>query len=176
MTVEAFLERNFAEPLRPDRFLEAARELQWCFDLHRVRWNSSFLALDGHSMICAFSTPDMESARLAMRDPSTDLSRFWPGTVHVATPDIVPTVVVERTFATPVRYEDIKALGDAKAWCSSVYGVNHAHTVFSRDRKRMLCFYSAPDAEAVRSVQCEAGAPFDRIWAGTTLAPEPLPA
>jgi hypothetical protein len=171
MTVETFLERRFDEPLRPSRVLDAGREAQWCFDLHRVRWNGSFLALDGRSMICAFSTPDMESARLAMRDPRTDLSRFWPGTLHVATPGIVPTVVVERTFAAPVRYEDLKALGEAKAWCMNAYNAKHAHTAFSLDRKRMLCFYSAPDAEAVRSVQRESGAPFDTIWAGISIAP-----
>ena len=171
MTVKAFLERNFAEPLTRDRVLDAGSGAQWCFDLHRVRWNGSFLALDGHSMICVFAAPDMESARLALRDPKTDLSRFWPGTLHVAAAGIEPTVAVERTFAAPVRYEDIEALGKAKAWCSSTHHVQHAYTAFSLDRKRMLCFYSAPDAEAVRRVQREAGAPFDAIWAGISIAP-----
>ena len=30
---------------------------------------------------------------------------------------------------------------------------------------------AAPDAEAVRSVQRESGAPFDTIWAGISIAP-----
>ena len=34
----------------------------------------------------------------------------------------------------------------------------------SKDGRRMICEYEAPDAETVRRVQLEAGAPFDRIW------------
>jgi hypothetical protein len=171
MSVEAFLERSFDEPLSPADVVDGGRESQWCFDLHRVRWNGSFLSLDGRSMICAFSAPDMESARLALRDPGTDLSRFWPGTFHGGNATIVPNVVVERTFAAPVRYEDIKALGDAKAWCYETRNVKYAHTVFALDRTRMLCFFRAPDAEAVRSAQRETGAPFSAVWAGTPVMP-----
>jgi hypothetical protein len=171
MSVEAFLERNFDEPLTPADVVDGGRESRWCFDLHRVRWNGSFLSLDGRSMICAFSAPDMESARLALRDPGTDLSRFWPGTLQGGGTGIVPNVVVERTFATPVTYEDIKALGDAKAWCYETHHVKYAHTAFALDGKRMLCFYRAPDAEAVRRAQRETGAPFDAVWAGTAVMP-----
>ena len=171
MTVTAFLERTFAEPLTPADVIEGGRESQWCFDLHRVQWHGSFLALDGRTMICSFSAPDMESARLAMRDPETDLSRFWPATRYAGAAAVTPNVVVERSFATPVRYEDIKALGAAKAWCLETYQVKHAHSAFSLDRKRMLCFYLAPDAEAVRNVQREAGAPFSAIWAGSSVIP-----
>jgi hypothetical protein len=171
MTVEAFLERTFDEPLTPADVVDGGREAQWCFDLHRVRWNGSFLARDGRTMICAFSAPDMESARLAMRDPDTDLSRFWPGTVYGAPGGILPNVVVERSFAAPVRYEDIKALGEAAAWCLETYNVKYSHTFCSLDGKRMLCFYSAPDAEAVRRVQREAGAPVSAIWTGSSVLP-----
>jgi hypothetical protein len=173
MTVEAFLERTFDEPLTPADVLGGGREAQWCFDLHRVRWNGSFLARNGHALICAFSAPDMESARLAMRDPDTDLSRFWPGTVHGdAAAAGRANVVVERSFDSAVRYEDIKALGNAKAWCFDTYNVKYSHTFFSLDGKRMLCFYSAPDIEAVRSVQREAGAPVSAIWTGSAVLPK----
>lgn len=171
MSVEAFLERNFDEPLTPADVVDGGRASQWCFDLHRVRWNGSFLALDGRTMICTFSAPDMESARLAMRDPDTDLSRFWPGTLHGGKAGIVPNVVVERAFPAPVRYEDVKALAEAKAWCYETYNVQYAHTVLALDRKRMLCFYRAPDAEAVRNAQRETGAPFTAVWAGTSVMP-----
>jgi len=171
MTANLFLERTFAEPLKPEDVREGGRESAWCLDLHRVRWQGSFLALDGRTMICTFSAPDMESARLALRDPDTDLSRLWPGTVHPGTSGATPNVVVERSFAAPVRYEDIKALGEAKAWCLETYNVTYSHTFFSLDGKRMLCFYLAPDTEAVRSVQREAGAPVSAIWAGGAVTP-----
>ena len=170
MTPSLFLERTFDDSLTPADVLEGGRTSARCFGLYRVQWHGSFLALDGRTMICTFSAPDMESARQALRDPGTDLSRLWAGSVHGAT-GVVPNVVVERSFAAPVRYEDIKALGEAAAWCLDTYKVKYAHTFFSRDRRRMLCFYAAPDAEAVRSVQREAGAPVSAIWTGSAIAP-----
>ena len=171
MTVEAFLERNFGEPLTPSAVIDGGGKSQWCFDLHRVRWNGSFLSLDGRTMICAFSAPDMESVRLAMRDLDTDVSRFWPGTLLGGKSGIVPNVVVERAFAAPARYEDIQALSANNAWCYETYDVKFSHTLFALDATRMLCFYSAPDAEAVRKVQREVGAPFSAVWAGTAILP-----
>ena len=171
MTVELILERSFAEPLTGDDVAEGGRESKWCFDLHHVRWNGSFLALDGRSLICSFSAPDMESARLALRDPDMDLSRFWSGSVYRGASPVTPNVVVERSFDAPVPFEDVKALGEAKAWCLDTYKVKYSHSVHSLDRKRMLCFYLAPDAEAVRSVQREAGAPVSAIWSGSSVTP-----
>jgi hypothetical protein len=113
----------------------------------------------------------MESARQALRDPDTDLSRFWPGKVFRGANPVTPNVVVERSFTTPVRYEDLKALAEAKAWCFDTHNVKYSHTFQSLDGKRMLCFYSAPDAEAVRSVQRETGAPVTVIWAGSPVLP-----
>jgi hypothetical protein len=172
MTANLIFERTFDEPLTPADVVDSGRESKQCFDMHRVRWHGSFLALDGRTMVCKFSAPDMESARLALRDPDTDLKGLWSGTVHGGT-GVVPNVIVERSFATPVTYEDIKALGDAKAWCLDTYNVKYSHTFFSLDRKRMLCFYLAPDTEAVRSVQREAGAPVSAIWAGSSVLPGP---
>ena len=77
----------------------------------------------------------------------------------------------EQWFDAPVAFESIKALSQKAAWCLDTYKVKYSHSVHSLDRKRMLCFYAAPDAEAVRSVQREARAPVSAIWAGTTVAP-----
>jgi hypothetical protein len=170
MATNLFLERTFDDPLTPEAVIEGGRESKWCFDTHRVRWHGSFLSRDGHTMICKFSAPDMEAARRALRDPDTDLTGLWSGTVHLGGP-VAPNVAVERSFAEPVRYEDIKALIGAKAWCLDTYNVKYAHSFFSADGKRMLCFYAAPDAEAVRNVQREAGAPAEAIWTGSLIRP-----
>jgi hypothetical protein len=37
-------------------------------------------------------------------------------------------------------------------------------TLFSTDRKRMICLYHAPDAESVRLAQRAAGMPFGEVW------------
>jgi hypothetical protein len=172
MTARLFLERTFDEPLTVEDVSAGGRELRWCLDVHRCRWHGSFLALDGRTMICSFSGPDMESARIALRDPDMDLSHFWAGTEYRGANTVAPNVVVERQFEAPVLFEDIKALSQAAAWCLDTYNVKYSHSIHSLDRKRMLCFYSAPDAEAVRSVQREARAPVSAIWAGTSVTPE----
>jgi hypothetical protein len=167
-----FLERTFAEALTRDDVLEGGRESASCFDLYRVRWHGSFLAGNGHTMICRFSAADMESARQALRDPDVDLSRFWSGTVHKSGKPGTPNVVVERAFAKPVRFEDIAAIGLGKPWCFETYRATHTHSFFSLDGKRMLCFYAAPDAEAVRVANREAAMPVAGVWAGSLITPD----
>jgi hypothetical protein len=173
MTANLFLERTFDEPLTREDVLGAASESARCFDLYRVDWHGSFLSTDGRRMVCRFSAVDMESGRLALRDPEVDLSRFWSGTVHRGLNAVTPNVVVERSFAAPVRFEDIAAIGLAKPWCFETHRVAHSHSFFSRDGKRMLCFYQAPDAEAVRMAQREAAIPADAVWACASIAPAP---
>jgi hypothetical protein len=172
MTTHVFLERTFAEALTPDDVLGGSRESAWCFDLHRVRWHSSFLARDGRAMVCRFSAPDLESARIALRDSNADVSRLWLGAVHEASRAAVPNVVVERSFAAPVRFEDIAAAERAKSWCLETHRVHPTHSYLSLDGRRMLCFYEAPDAEAVRASQREADMPVDGVWAGTRIVPK----
>lgn len=73
-------------------------------------------------------------------------------------------VLVERTFTEPVSFEEIQALEDAGSWCLDAYRVTFLKTLFAEDRRRMLCVYEAPDAEAVRSAERKAGVPFDLAW------------
>jgi hypothetical protein len=77
----------------------------------------------------------------------------------------VELVIVERRFASPVDFGTIQALEDAGAWCLQAHQVTFLKTHFSRDRMRMLCLYEAPDAEAVRVAERQAGVPFERAWA-----------
>jgi hypothetical protein len=81
-------------------------------------------------------------------------------------------VMVERSFDSPVAFEDIQALEDAGAWCLEAHQVTFIKTFFSADRKRMLCLYEAPDAESVRLAQKKAEVPFDCAWSCTALVPE----
>ena len=74
-------------------------------------------------------------------------------------------VLVERRFETPVDFESIQSIESAGAGCLRAHQVTCVQTFFSRDRKRMLCLYQAPDAESVRVAERKAGVPFDRAWA-----------
>jgi hypothetical protein len=72
--------------------------------------------------------------------------------------------VVERSFEQAPDLEQLQEMERRAAWCLSTHRVTFLRTFFSADRKRMICMYTAPDAEAVRVVQRQSGLPYDRVW------------
>lgn len=80
-------------------------------------------------------------------------------------------VVVERSFEEPMRFDDLQAVEEAFAWCLEQNRVRFIRSYFSADRKRMICLYEAPDAEAVRNVNRQAGMPADRIYTVSVHSP-----
>jgi hypothetical protein len=175
----AILEREFDIPLSREDFGEMAARSGGCFGLHAVDWQHSMLAAGGRKLICWFQSRDLESVRIVLRSDDGDISDIWPGvemsmnlwsgTVHDA-PDAdveairTANVVVERRWDEPVALEDIQAIEDAGASCLEMRNVRFLRTFFANDRKRMLCLYSAPDAESVRQAQHEAGMPVENVW------------
>jgi hypothetical protein len=81
-------------------------------------------------------------------------------------------VIVERSFEEPVEYGAIQDVEDRGRRCLEVRQVRFVRTWFSKDRRRMICLYEAPDAEAVRSAQRKVGLAFDRAWS-CTFNPRP---
>lgn len=78
-------------------------------------------------------------------------------------------VLVERRFDEATSFDDLQAQEDAFAWCAAQHQVTFIRSYFSKDRKRMVCEYEAPDAEAVRRLQRTASMPFERIWTATAF-------
>ncbi len=70
-------------------------------------------------------------------------------------------VLVERSFSEPAVFEELAEREKGKAWCLEAHDVTFVRSYFSADKKRMFCLYRAPDAEAVRKAQTDAGMPFD---------------
>lgn len=179
MTTNLFLERKFSPPRQPGDVLASAVRSAECFGMHKVNWSWSFLSFDGGRMLCLFSAPDMESARIAMRQNEIDATVLWRGTLHYA-PDAIAgserraKVLVERSFSEPVEMQRIQAIEDAGINCLESRRVQAVCSYFSVDRKRMICLYAAPDAESVREAQREAGVPFDDAWAFRLLGPSDL--
>jgi len=167
---ELILERRFDPAITSADVMALAEESGGCFALYRVDWRQSFLSMDGHRLICWLAAPDAESARLALRQGGVAEHLIWPGTVHDAPGAGAPTwqqanVAVERRWEEPVVLDDIQAIEDAGAGCLATHQVRFARTFFSSDRRRMICLYQAPDAEAVRNAQRQAGMPVESIWA-----------
>jgi hypothetical protein len=76
-----------------------------------------------------------------------------------------PLAVAERSFAEPVRFEDIQAIEESGAWCLTVHAVEYIRSYFAIDRRRMLCLYTAPDVEAVRTRRCASSSSSPRLMA-----------
>ena len=174
-------ERVFDVPMTAQRYLEIGRAGASCFDLYRVTYKGSYLAKDGLRAICVFNAPDAEALRNVARDLAMPARAVWSGTYHhpPATADMAPdgrqTVVVERCFPEPETLDNLQSREDARAWCLDAYGVTFLKTYFSLDRRRMVCVYAAPDAEAVRRVQDTTGLPYDRAWAADVLGWQAAP-
>jgi len=88
----------------------------------------------------------------------------------------MPCVVVERAWEEPAEIAAIQAIEDRGAWCLQRHAVRFVRSYFSADRRRMICLYEAPDAEAVRAAQQQAGMPLTRVWTATILESGPAPA
>jgi hypothetical protein len=166
---DIFVQREYDPPLTDESFWQMARDAAGCLDIYRVEWQRSLLSADGRRLVCWFRAPDAESTRLALRQAGSAQAAPWPGTIHDspaadAPPADAANVVVERSFEEPVALEEIQAIEDASASCLEVRDVQFVRTFFSRDRKRMICLYRAPDAEAVREAQRVAGMPVDTVW------------
>jgi Nickel responsive protein SCO4226-like len=159
------LERKFDPAISVDDFMEMAREGVDCMPLYRVVWRESLMSADGNHLLCRFEAPDTEAVRMVARDTHPKAKIAWAGTVHDTGREGDATVVVERSFEAAVTLEELQAREDAAAWCMEQHQVTFLRTFFSLDRKRMICLYSAPDAESVRVAQKQAKMPVERVWA-----------
>ena len=174
---DVFLEQRFDPPVSASGLREQFRLASNCFEMHRIGWQASLLSADGQHCVCQFSCADAESLRIALRQVGANIDAIWSGTVHLAV-GVSPSeqapanVIVTRRFDEPVTLESIQAIEDAGAWCLEVHKVKFVCTFFSRDRKRMICLYCAPDAESVRLAQRQASMPVDQVWSFNSVRPE----
>jgi hypothetical protein len=165
---DVFMESTFEQPLAEGEFEAMLESNSGCFGLYRVEWQQSCLSSDRRRMFCWFTAPDLESMRQALRKSKSE-SPCWAGTIHDAPSTNAPplehaNVLVERSWPDPVTLDEIQAKEDRGAWCLETHGVKFVRTYFSLDRRRMMCLYSAADAESVRIAQRQAGMPVDAIW------------
>jgi hypothetical protein len=79
----------------------------------------------------------------------------------------VTDVLVERTFDPALRDEELRAVSRAVGKCLDLHRVRWRASFLARDRRRMLCHFEAPDAEAVRNVFRLAGTAVAGLWAVT---------
>jgi len=178
---EVVLIRRFDDPIGADYLHAAAAALGWCRSLHGVTPLLHFLARDGLRCACVFGAPDAEAVRNVIRaGKRSEPEGLWACTIHPGMDDdgsgdpvahpAHALVMVERTFAQPMVFEELRAVTNRNGACFQRHDVRFARSYFSADRRRMVCLYQAPDAEAVRQANRTAGLPFDRIWPARLVA------
>jgi hypothetical protein len=170
---DVLAERFFESPVIADDVTEMAKGGAGCLDDWNVNWRGSYLVPDGKRMICHFESVDVESVRMALRQAGWQGEvKVWPITIHEKTSQLPRTIVVERYFDEPTELQALQDVEDASAWCLDKYEVKFVATFFSLDRKQMLCFYDASDAESVRQAQREASMPFEKVWPCERIRPK----
>jgi hypothetical protein len=169
---DIIVERDLDPPVTAEGILAMAQQGTACLKLYGVDWVESYLSGNGKQLVCHFISPDTETTRTAIRQTGSDFRAVWAGTLHDgAASDEMPKVMVTRCFDESVALDDIQAIEDAGIACLEMRDVTFVKTLFSTDRKRMMCLYQAPDAEAVRDAQREAGMPVDQVWACQVVSP-----
>jgi len=173
---EVFVERHWEPPISARDIDNMVETGGGCMATHRCAWHGSLLSADGRELFCHFTAPDAESVRIALHEAGSPRGVVWTGTVHDA-PDATDkalaeaNVIVSRRFEEPAVLADVQAIENAGAGCLEAHRVRFVRTYFSRDRRRMMCLYLAPDAESVRIAQREAGMPVERVWAVRQFRP-----
>ena len=81
-------------------------------------------------------------------------------------------LILEKEFDPPLSPEQHDEEARQAEPCLEARGVRWIRSYLSTDRRRMICLFHAPDAEAVRHANRIAGTPFDRVWPAQVLAPE----
>lgn len=176
---DVIVERQWDRPRTDAELHQLVENSEECLANHRSVWLGSLLSADRRELVCHFSGPDAESVRIALRQAGSDNVKAWASTIHDA-PGFTDgdmdkaNVLVARRFDEPADFDAIQALEDAGKGCLDVHRVRFIRTWFSRDRKRMICIYEAPDAESVRIAQREANMPVEKIWSFRRVTPASL--
>lgn len=81
-------------------------------------------------------------------------------------------VMVEREYEEPLSREAAEQLVSDGNPCFTLRRVKHLVTYLSKDGRRAICLYEAPDAAAVRAAAEESDSPYVRVWTAHTIASE----
>jgi len=73
-------------------------------------------------------------------------------------------IIVETTYDTPLDDAEHARVGQRVDACLAAHGAAWVRSYLSTDRRRMVCEFEAPDAEAVRLSYRNAGVGFERAW------------
>lgn len=80
-------------------------------------------------------------------------------------------VILERSFDPPLTDERLSEITGRLSPCLDRNGIQWIRSHLSRDRRRLICHFEAPDAGAVRGALRQARLEHERVWSGEVLEP-----
>jgi hypothetical protein len=73
-------------------------------------------------------------------------------------------LVIEQVFDPPLTDEEHDRAAQRLDPCLEAHGARWMRSYLSTDRRRMVCEFEAPDAEAVLASYRSANVKFERVW------------
>jgi hypothetical protein len=80
-------------------------------------------------------------------------------------------VILERSFDPPLTDELLAEITHRFSPCLDRNGVQWVRSHLSKDRRRLICHFQAPDAGALRSALRQARIEHERVWSSRILEP-----
>ena len=161
---DVFYLRDLEPAVTKSDVSEMAISAGGCFNLHRVDWHRSLLAMDGSRMLCWYQAPDSESVRNALRQLGSDMNKVWSAAGNLADLSLDEVnLVVEASAATFTLPDSVNSLVQSAAEVQSMDG---------RQRLLLLCCDSA--AVASQALSDSAAGTDVRCWACEPINPNDL--
>ena len=165
-----YLEQAFAAPLTPAAERSLLQRLAVCADAHQARWRDCLVDGERQRLVCRVEAEDLQTARSAALcsgfTPATWLSTV-PGTSTTVTGNDTRAglvdVLAECRRDTAAAALEVAQVRHVCTWCLGALRVEPGPMVMSADGRRVLAFFRAPDAEAVRNAYRRGDLPFDRV-------------
>ena len=163
------VERSFAQPVTFEDIQKQEEAGSWCLDTYNVRFLRTFFSKDRRRMVCLYEAPDAEAVRSAEQQAKVPFERAWTcqilqGKDISADAAAKEYVIVERAFPSPVTADYISSAFRSARSCFDIHRASYLESFLGRDGLNMVCVFRAPDAEAVRTANNQAKAPYTDIW------------
>jgi hypothetical protein len=81
----------------------------------------------------------------------------------------MPLVIVETAFDPPITEDEFAVFAERVDPCLGERNATWVTSYFAVDRRRRICVFDAPDAEAVRQAYRISGVKFERIWSAEQI-------
>ena len=163
------VERRFEQPIDFQDIQRQETAASWRLDTYNVRFLKTFLSKDRRRMLCLYEAPDAEAVRSAEKQARIPFEHAW--TCQILQNENVTThataneyVIVERSFPSPMTADYILSAFCGARSCFELHRTAYLESFLGKDGLKMVCVFRAPDAEAVRTANDQARAPYTDVW------------